>query len=109
MSVLRKNSFFLKKVAIFKRIYCIFALKFIENMKSIPNLVRKAAEGRKFLGGRVEFLCYYNNKEVYSYKYEEDEQVNVGFPEFYVWDGKHCDVIGGFDALDLLGKLDFEE
>lgn len=76
-------------------------------MKTIPHLVIEAAEGRKFLGRRLRVLCKYNNEEVYSYEY--DEEVTIGYPEFYLWDGVRCLIVTRQDALELLGKLNIEE
>lgn len=69
----------------------------------IPKQVIEAAKGRADCGGRLEVICNYESKEVYSYVY--DEPMIIGLPEFYLWDGSKVDVVRGEDALGLMDKL----
>lgn len=73
------------------------------NMKPIPQAVIKAAESRKDLGGTLQKLCKFKREEVYSYVY--DEEMTIGMPELYLWNGKRCKTIDGDFALTYLAKL----
>lgn len=72
-------------------------------MKPIPQQVTKAAESRKSLGGSLQLLCKFKGEEVYSYVYEED--VTIGYPELYLWNGKRSKTVSGESALKLLSEL----
>lgn len=72
----------------------------------IPKQVIEAAKGRADCGGRLEVICNYESKEVFSYVY--DEPVIIGPPEFYLWDGEKAETVQGDDALELLSKLPIE-
>ena len=72
-------------------------------MPTIPQQVIKVAEGRKHLGGSLQRLCKYKGEEVYSYVY--NEEMTIGMPELYLWNGKRARTIGGEDALKFLSEL----
>lgn len=69
----------------------------------IPKEVLEAAKGRLKYGGRVVEICQYKREVVYCCDLSGD--VIIGFPEFYLWNGKRARVIGGVEALDLIPKL----
>ena len=72
-------------------------------MKAIPQAVIKAAESRKDLGGTLQRLCKFKGEEVYSYVY--DEEMTIGMPELYLWNGKRVRVVSEEQAEKLLAKL----
>ena len=72
----------------------------------IPKQVIEASVGRADCGGHLELQCKYKGEEVYSYVYDEDEEIPIiGFPEFYIWNGKICRVVSGVDGERLLLEL----
>lgn len=75
-------------------------------MKPIPQAVINAAENRKDYGGSLQMLCTYKGDEVYSYVYDED--VTIGMPELYLWNGKRVVVVTNVNAEKLLAKLPIE-
>ncbi len=72
-------------------------------MTEIPQIVIKAAEGRKHLGGTLQLVGKYRKQEVYTYIYTEP--MTIGMPEVYLWDGKRAQTINEEHALDILNRM----
>ncbi len=69
-------------------------------MKNIPTQVKKAAaELIEVYGDSIDYIGIYKGKQVYLYRFPED--IETGFPFYYLYDGKSVDVVTGFEALDL--------
>ena len=69
-------------------------------MTHIPEQVKKAAaELIESYGDSIAYIGIYNGKQVYLYRFPED--VETGFPFYFLYDGKSVDVVSGFEALDL--------
>lgn len=69
-------------------------------MKNIPTQVRKAAaELIETYGDSIDYIGIYKGKQVYLYRFPED--IETGFPFYFLYDGKLADVVTGFEALDL--------
>ena len=65
-----------------------------------PAAVRRAAKSRLNLGGYIIYIGQYQGQEVYTCKF--DEEVTIGPPEVYLWDGLKVTTITGENALDYL-------
>ena len=74
-----------------------------EDMAAIPQQIIKASESRKHLGGSLQRLCKYKGEEVYSYVY--DEEMTIGYPELYLWNGHRARTVSGESGLKLLSEL----
>lgn len=69
-------------------------------MKNIPAQVKKAAaELIEAYGDSIDYIGIYKGKQVYLYRFPED--IETGFPFYYLFDGKSVDTITGFEALRL--------
>ena len=69
-------------------------------MKNIPTQVKKAAaELIEVYGDSIDYIGIYKGKQVYLYRFPED--IETGFPFYFLYDGKSADVVTGFEALDL--------
>lgn len=69
-------------------------------MKNIPAQVKKAAaELIEAYGDSIDYIGTHKGKQVYLYRFPED--IETGFPFYYLYDGKSVDVVTGFEALDL--------
>ena len=69
-------------------------------MTHIPAQVKKAAAQLiERYGDSIEFIGIYKGKQVYLYRFPED--VEAGFPFYFLYDGRSVDVVSGFEALDL--------
>ena len=69
-------------------------------MTHIPAQVKKAAAQLiESYGDSIEYIGIYKGKQVYLYRFPED--VEAGFPFYFLYDGKSVDVVSGFEALDL--------
>lgn len=69
-------------------------------MKNIPDIVKKAAaELIEAYGDSIVYIGEYSGCEAYLFQFPED--VETGFPFYYLYDGKSVDVVTGFDALRL--------
>ena len=69
-------------------------------MTHIPAQVKKAAAQLiESYGDSIEFIGIYKGKQVYLYRFPED--VETGFPFYFLYDGNSVDVVSGFEALDL--------
>ena len=69
-------------------------------MTHIPAQVKKAAaELIELYGESIDYIGIYKGKQVYLYRFPED--VETGFPFYFLYDGKSVDVVSGFEALDL--------
>ena len=69
-------------------------------MTHIPEQVKKAAaELIEIYGESIDYIGIYKGKQVYLYRFPED--VETGFPFYFLYDGKSVDVVSGFEALDL--------
>ena len=69
-------------------------------MTHIPAQVKKAAaELIEIYGESIDYIGIYKGKQVYLYRFPED--VETGFPFYFLYDGKSVDVVSGFEALDL--------
>ena len=69
-------------------------------MTHIPEQVKRAAaELIEIYGESIDYIGIYKGKQVYLYRFPED--VETGFPFYFLYDGKSVDVVSGFEALDL--------
>ena len=68
-----------------------------------PAAVRRAARSRIQCGGFLVLIGRYDGQEVYTCNYYED--VTIGPPEVYLWDGHKVTTITGEDALDFLNPV----
>ena len=69
-------------------------------MTHIPEQVKKAAaELIESYGDSIDYIGIYKGKQVYLYRFPED--VETGFPFYFLYDGRSVDVVSGFEALDL--------
>jgi hypothetical protein len=69
-------------------------------MTHIPAQVKKAAaELIEIYGESIDYIGIYKGKQVYLYRFPKD--VEMGFPFYFLYDGKSVDVVSGFEALDL--------
>ncbi len=69
-------------------------------MTHIPAQVKKAAaELIEIYGESIDYIGIYKGKQVYLYRFPED--VETGFPFYFLYDGRSVDVVSGFEALDL--------
>lgn len=69
----------------------------------IPKQVIEAAANEIQLGGHVVFECEYKGEQVYDCSY--DEEMTIGLPIFYLWNGERVKVVDGIDGEELLLKL----
>lgn len=67
--------------------------------KYIPNEVVDAARGRIEAGGTLRKMNRRGNKDVYMCVFPENNQVTIGLPEVYLWDGAKVEVVVGEPAL----------
>ena len=65
-----------------------------------PAAVRRAARSRLNLGGYIIYIGQYQGQEVYTCKF--DEEVTIGPPEVYLWDGHKVTTITGENAFEFL-------
>ena len=72
------------------------------NQISIPSAVRKAARHRTRLGGHVVPIGVRDGKTIFICEF--DEEVTIGLPEVYLWDGENVVTIFGVEAFDYLPK-----
>ena len=70
--------------------------------RTIPTAVEKAARGCKHLGGTLEKVARYNDKDVYTFTYTEP--MSTGTLELYLWNGSMAEIIGGVEALRILNS-----
>ena len=69
-------------------------------MTHIPAQVKKAAaELIEIYGESIDYIGIYKGKQVYLYRFPED--IETGFPFYYLYDGKSVDVVTGFEALRI--------
>ena len=69
-------------------------------MTHIPAQVKKAAaELIEIYGESIDYIGIYKGKQVYLYRFPED--VDTGFPFYFLYDGRSVDIVSGFQALDL--------
>ena len=69
-------------------------------MPHIPAQVKKAAaELIEIYGESIDYIGIYKGKQVYLYRFPED--VETGFPFYFLYDGRSVDVVSGIEALDL--------
>ena len=69
-------------------------------MTHIPAQVKKAAaELIEIYGESIDYIGIYKGKQVYLYRFPED--IETGFPFYYLFDGKSVNVVTGFEALRL--------
>ena len=76
-------------------------------MTHIPAQVKKAAAQLiENYGDKIDYIGIYKGKQVYLYRFPED--VEAGFPFYFLYDGRSVDVVSGFEALDL-GSILFKD
>lgn len=76
-------------------------------MNNIPSKIKQAAaELIAEYGDNIEYIGEYKDKEVYLFRFPED--IEIGFPVYFLYDGKHIDTITGFEALRL-GSIFFKD
>lgn len=67
---------------------------------NIPKPIIKASKQRAALGsGRIERVGKWRGFDVYSFVFAEE--MTLGLPEYYLWDGKRAKVVSGMDALKI--------
>ena len=66
----------------------------------VPKEITALAQERIELGGRVVKIGERNGFEVYSCEY--DQEMSIGLPEVYIWDGEKAELISGEDALEWI-------
>lgn len=71
----------------------------------IPKSVEQAATYRLNLGGALNYVGKYKNRDVYTVFF--DKPVTIGLPEFYLWDNKNktVEIVDGDKALDIISAL----
>jgi len=69
----------------------------------IPKKVIEAAEERIALGGQPVKIGEYKGVEVYSCEYQEE--MTIGLPELYLWNGSYVKIVGGEEALEIMGSV----
>ncbi len=73
--------------------------------KDIPQAVlNKARELLSSYDCEVQMIGVYEQKEVYIINFHED--VTIGLPEVYLWDGKNCKTICAPDSFHILKSLE---
>ena len=76
-------------------------------MSNIPLKVKQAAGGLiAEYGDNIKHIGEYKGKEAYLFRFPKD--IEVGFPVYFLYDGKHVDTITGFEALRL-GSIFFKD
>ena len=65
-----------------------------------PAAVRRAARSRLNLGGYIIYIGQYQDQSVYTCAF--DEEMTIGEPEVYLWDGKKVTTITGENAFEFL-------
>ena len=69
-------------------------------MTHIPAQVKKAAAQLiENYGDKIDYIGIYKGKQVYLYRFPED--VEAGFPFYFLYDGRSVDVVSDFEALNL--------
>lgn len=63
----------------------------------VPSAVKKAARHLTRMGGHVVPLCTRDGKTVYICEF--DEEVTIGLPEVYLWDGQNVETVFGEEAF----------
>ena len=66
----------------------------------IPEEVIELAQERIELGGRVIKIGSRNGFEVYTCDY--DQEMSIGLPEVYLWDGEKAELVSGEDAFEWI-------
>lgn len=70
--------------------------------KKIPYQIRRAAsEMTDMFGDRVKYLGIFKERSAYYFALPED--VDVGFPEVYLFDGHSAETLTGYEALAIIG------
>ena len=67
----------------------------------IPKKVIEAARGRIDAGGTLCKVNRRGNKDVYMCVFPEDNQVTIGLPEIYLWDGAKVETVVGEVAFEF--------
>ena len=65
-----------------------------------PAAVRRAAKSRLNLGGYIIYIGQYQGQSVFTCAF--DEEMTIGEPEVYLWDGKKVTTITGENAFEVL-------
>ena len=66
--------------------------------------ITEAARSRLELGGHIELLYEKDGKEFYICAF--DEEMTIGAPEVYVWDGKEVKTVSGEEAWALMPSIE---
>lgn len=69
----------------------------------IPIEIIEAAAERISLGGFPVKIGEHNGYEVYSCEF--DEEMTIGLPEVYLWDGSTVKIIAGEEALLIISAI----
>lgn len=69
----------------------------------VPKKVIEAAEERIALGGQPVKIGEYKGFEVYACEFQEE--MTVGMPELYLWNGSFVKIVDGEEALVLMGSV----
>ena len=67
----------------------------------IPKKVIEAARGGIDAGGTLCKVNRRRNKDVYMCVFPEDNQVTIGLPEIYLWDGAKVETVVGEVAFEF--------
>lgn len=69
----------------------------------IPKEVIEAAGERMSLGGYPVKIGEYKGSEVFTCEFKEE--MTIGLPELYLWDGRRVKVIAGEEALVIMASF----
>ena len=69
----------------------------------IPKEVVEAADERISLGGKPVKIGEYKGSEVFICEFREE--MTIGLPELYLWDGFSVEIVGGEKALEIMGAV----
>lgn len=69
----------------------------------IPQKVIEAAGERMSLGGNPVKIGEHQGSEVFICEFKEE--MTIGLPELYLWDGSHVKVISGEEALVIMASF----
>lgn len=71
-------------------------------MTMIPKKIIEAAADRISLGGYPAKVGKYKELDVFTCKF--DEEMTIGLPEVYLWDGTNVKVVSGEEALKFISS-----
>lgn len=82
----------------------VLVSRFLESeIVMIPKKVIEAAEERIAIGGQLAKIGEYKGFEVYTCEYQEE--MTIGLPELYLWDGSRVKTVCGEEAPEIMGSV----